>query len=138
LRINDDAFVAKDRTAYDMLPTTVEVASIAPTLTPNRTCVCIHAPFRIDRIFFLNHHSRPLYHHWRPLYNDRRSANHDSIRNRGCPLLLDNDARRRPVRVGPNFSCVNFLRANFLRADYPLMAGNFGITRHRQIGGHCR
>jgi hypothetical protein len=116
----------------------VEVASIAPPVTPNRAGKRIYGRFRIDRIFFLNHHSRPLYDHWRPLYhhrrplyNDRRSANHDSLGNCGCPPLLHNDARCRPVRVGPNFSGVNFLRANFLRADYPLMAGNFGITRHR-------
>ena len=67
---------------------------------------------RIDRIF--------LNHHWRRRYNDR-PANHEGL-GRGSQLL-DNDRRRRPVRVRVNFS---------------LIARNFAIGRYRQFGGHCR
>jgi hypothetical protein len=131
--------------------------SMAPSPTPNRTGERIYGRFRIDRIFFfldyhswplhhdrrrLHHHSRPLNNDSRPLYNAGRSANHDCLGNYRRPLLhndarsrpvLDNHASRRPVLVGLNLPRVNFPGANF-----PLMAGNFGITSDRQIGGHCR
>jgi len=102
---------------------------MAPSLPPNRTAIRINAPFRIDGVFlnhriFLNHHSRSL-------YNDR-PANHDCLGNYRGPLL-DDHARLRPV-----LECLNFPRANLSRANFPLIAGNFGITSHRQIRGHCR
>ena len=48
-------------------------------------------------------------HHWRRRYNEGR--------------LLDDDRRRSPVAV---------------RANFRLIAWNFAIARHRQIGGHPR
>jgi hypothetical protein len=133
--------------------------SIAPSLAPKRTSGRIYARFGIDGIIFVNYHSRPLYydrwplyHHfwplnndWRPLDDDRlplnddrrRSANHDSFGNYGCPFL-DNNARSRPLLIGLNFPRPNFLSANFPRVNLPCVAGNFGITSDRQIGGHCR
>jgi hypothetical protein len=80
----------------------VEVTSIAPSATPNRTGVRIHRRCRIyarrhiDRIF-LNHHRRRR-------YNDR-PANHERLGNGGS-RLLDNDRWRRPVLVRVNFSLV--------------------------------
>jgi hypothetical protein len=125
--------------------------SMAPPPTgPNGR---IYARFRIDGIIFVNYHSRPLYHDWWPLYhhfwplnndwrplNDDRlplnnngpSVNHDSLGNYGCSFL-DDDARSRLVLV-----CLNFPRVNFPRANFARLAGNFGITSDRQIGGHCR
>src|SRR5882724_12486905 len=98
----------------ETLPTAVEVTSMAPSATPNRTAVriytrCrIHARCRIDRILF-NHHSRRS-------YNDR-PANHDGLGNDGS-RLLDNDRRRSPVLVRPPIA--------------------FAIAIYRQFGGHCR
>ena len=97
---------------------------MAPSVTPNRTGVRIYGPVRIDGVF-LNHRIL-LNHHSRSLYNDR-PANHDCLGNYRSPLLND-EARLRPVLEGLNFP----------RANFPLMAGNFGITSNRQIRGHCR
>jgi len=80
------------------------MASIAPTATPTRTGVRIHTRCGIDRIFFLNHHRRPLYNHGPR--NNNGPGNHD-----GSPLLdndrsvLDND-RSGPVLVSVNFPLV--------------------------------
>jgi hypothetical protein len=63
----------------------MEVTSVAPAATPTRIGVRIHVRCRIDRIFFLNDHRRPL-------YNDR-PANHHGLGNDGSALLYYN----RPV-----------------------------------------
>ena len=94
----------------DTLPTAVEVTSMAPSATPNRTTVRIYTRCRIDRILF-NHHGRRR-------YNDG-PTNHDSLGNDGS-RLLDNDWRCSPVLVRP------------------AIAWNLAIAIYRQFGGHCR
>jgi len=99
-----------------ILPTAVEVASIAPSTTPTRAGVRVHgrcrinARCRIDWIFLNNE--------WRRLYNNR-PANHDRLGHDGS--LLDNNRRRCPV---------------FVR--FRLVASNFAMASYRPIGGHCR
>src|SRR3954447_14141054 len=104
-------------TVVAILPTAVEVASIAPSTAPtwagvriHRRSHRIHARCRIDWIF--------LKYQWRRLYNDR-PANHDGLGHDRS--LLDNGRRR----------CLVFVR-------FPLVASNFAMASYRQIGGHCR
>jgi len=82
----------------------MEVTSVAPAARPTRTGVRIHTRCRIDRIFFLDDHRRPLY--------DDRPANHHGLGNHGSPLLyydrpgypaLDHDRSYFPL-----FVCVVF------------------------------